>query len=235
LIITFFFGASFETDAFYVAYRIPNLFRRLLAEGTLSTTLVPFFTEANLSKDKLLFQTLRNNVFTIVFFALLIITALFYYYSSELVNIFAFGFDDETKNLSSELLKRMSPFLFLISLSALNTGLLNSIKRFNAPAFSPVLMNLGIIGTITVSYFYFTINIYILSYAVLLGALLQYAFQIPFILKNNLGYGFNFNNVVNSKTKGILKVIFPQIFGLAIYNINILINTQLHLLWRRDL
>jgi putative peptidoglycan lipid II flippase len=226
LIITFFFGASFETDAFYVAYRIPNLFRRLLAEGTLSTTLVPFFTEANLSKDKLLFQTLRNNVFTIVFSALLIITALFYYFSSELVNIFAFGFDDETKNLSSELLKRMSPFLFLISLSALNTGLLNSIKRFNAPAFSPVLMNLGIIGTITVSYLYFTIDIYILSYAVLLGALLQYAFQIPFILKNNLGYGFNFNNVVNSKTKEILKVIFPQIFGLAIYNINILINTQ---------
>jgi len=187
---------------------------------------VPFFTEAQLSENKNNFRNLRNNIFTLVFFGLLFITGLFYYFSSELINIFAFGFDSKTKEISSDLLKRMSPFLFLISLSALNMGLLNSIKKFNPPAFSPVLMNVGIIFVVLVSYYFFSLNIYILSYAVLFGALLQYAFQIPFIFNNNLGYFFVFSNCFNSKTKEIFTVIFPQIFGLAVYNINILINTQ---------
>ncbi|NSW88552.1 murein biosynthesis integral membrane protein MurJ [bacterium] len=226
LIITYFFGANFETDAFYVAYRIPNLFRRLLAEGTLSTTLVPFFTEAESFKDKSIFKNLRNNIFTLLFIALLVITSCFYFFSVELINIFAFGFDPKTKELSSDLLKKMSPFLFLISLSALNMGLLNSLKKFNAPAFSPVLMNLGIIFIILISSFYFSLSINILAYAVLFGALLQYLFQIPFILKSNAGYCFSFNDCINPKTKEILGVLFPQIFGLAIYNINILVNTQ---------
>ena len=128
--------------------------------------------------------------------------------------------------MSADLLKNMSPFLFLISLSALNMGLLNSINKFNAPAFSPVLMNLGIIAVILFSYFYFSLNIQVLSYAVLFGALLQYAFQVPFILKNDLGYFFNFTNPFNNKTREIFLVIFPQIFGLAVYNLNILVNTQ---------
>ncbi len=215
-----------ETDAFYVAYRIPNLFRRLLAEGTLSTTFVPFFTEAQTANDRNAFKILRDNIFTIVFIGLLLITGIFYYFSTELISIFAFGFDEATKELSANLLKRMSPFLFLISLSALNMGLLNSAQKFNAPAFSPVLMNVGIILIVLISSFYFSLSIYVLSYAVLFGALLQYLFQIPFILRNNLSYNFNLNNCINPKTKEIFKVVFPQIFGLAVYNINILVNTQ---------
>ena len=226
LIIAYFFGANFETDAFYVAYRIPNLFRRLLAEGTLSTTLVPFFTEAQGSQAENSFKKLRNNIFTLVFITLFFVTIIFYFFSNQFINIFAFGFDVETKELSSDLLKSMSPFLFLISLSALNMGLLNSLNKFNAPAFSPVLMNLGIILVILLSYFYFSLSIYVLAYAVIFGALLQYLFQIPFIINNNVGYSFSSLNCINPKTKEILVVIFPQIFGLAIYNINILINTQ---------
>ncbi len=120
----------------------------------------------------------------------------------------------------------MSPFLFLISLSALNMGLLNSIKKFNAPAFSPVMLNLGIICTLAVSYTFFSLDIFLLSYAVLFGALLQYIFQLPFIFKNNLGYFFNYKNIINEKTTSIIVVIVPQIFGLAIYNLNILISIQ---------
>jgi putative peptidoglycan lipid II flippase len=226
LLIAFFFGANFETDAFYVAFRIPNLFRRLLAEGTLSSTLVPFFTEANKASDKTLFKELRNHIFTIVFVLLFFTTLVFYFFSEEIILFFAFGFDSESRTLSADLLKRMAPFLFLISLSALNMGLLNSLKKFNPPAFSPVFMNIGIIATILSSYWFFSLDIYVLSYAVLFGALLQYIFQVPFILKNNLGYTFDFKKSINSKTSLILKVIFPQVFGLAIYNLNILINTQ---------
>jgi putative peptidoglycan lipid II flippase len=226
LLITYFFGANLQTDAFYVAFRIPNLFRRLLAEGTLSTTLVPFFTESSLLKDANIFKKLRNDIFTILFLVLFVTTLLFYFFSQQIIYIFAFGFDEKTNQLASELLRNMSPFLFLISLSALNMGLLNSIKKFNAPAFSPVMLNLGVIGTIIFSYYFLSVDIFILSYAVLFGAILQYLFQLPFIFSNNLVYRFSFNNIINDQTKSILIVIVPQIFGLAIYNLNILINTQ---------
>tara|TARA_B100000029_G_scaffold191601_1_gene189426 strand:+ start:38751 stop:40196 length:1446 start_codon:yes stop_codon:yes gene_type:complete len=226
LLITFFFGANVETDAFYVAFRIPNLFRRLLAEGTLSATLVPFFTESSLSKNRNVFKKLRNDVFTILFILLLVTTLLFYFFSSEIISLFAFGFDESTNEISSDLLRNMSPFLFLISLSALNMGLLNSVKKFNAPAFSPVMLNLGIIGTIIFSYYFLSISIFTLSYAVLFGAILQYLFQLPFILSNKLGYFFSFSDIINKETRSIFVVIVPQIFGLAIYNLNILVNTQ---------
>ena len=167
LLITYFFGANLQTDAFYVAFRIPNLFRRLLAEGTLSTTLVPFFTESSLLKDANIFKKLRNDIFTILFLVPFVTTLLFYFFSQQIIYIFAFGFDEKTNQLASELLRNMSPFLFLISLSALNMGLLNSIKKFNAPAFSPVMLNLGVIGTIIFSYYFLSVDIFILSYAVL--------------------------------------------------------------------
>ena len=112
MLIAFFFGANFETDAFYVAFRIPNLFRRLLAEGTLSSTLVPFFTEANKASDKTLFKELRNHIFTIVFVLLFFTTLVFYFFSEEIILFFAFGFDSESRTLSADLLKRMAPFLF---------------------------------------------------------------------------------------------------------------------------
>jgi putative peptidoglycan lipid II flippase len=222
----FFFGANLETDAFYVAFRIPNLFRRLLAEGTLSTTIVPFFTELHLSNNNNFFKKIRNDIFTIIFVILFFTTLIFYFFSKQIVFLFAFGFDQQTNEIASQLLRNMSPFLFLISLSALNMGLLNSIKKFNAPAFSPVMLNLGIILTLIISYVFFSIDIFLLSYAVLFGALLQYVFQLPFVLKNNLGYFFNYKNVINERTTTIIVVLIPQIFGLAIYNLNILINTQ---------
>lgn len=226
MLIAFFFGANLETDAFYVAFRIPNLFRRLLAEGTLSTTIVPFFTELNLSNDNNLFKKIRSDIFTIIFLTLLFVTLIFYFFSKEIIVLFAFGFDQQTSEVSSQLLKNMSPFLFLISLSALNMGLLNSIKKFDAPAFSPVMLNLGIICTLIISHLFFSLDIFLLSYAVLFGALLQYGFQLPFIFKNNLNYFFTFTNIINERTTNIIKVIVPQVFGLAIYNLNILINTQ---------
>lgn len=197
-----------------------------MAEGTLSTTLVPFFTEALNSNSKENFRNLRNHLFTLTFFVLIGVTSLFYFFANEFVNIFAYGFDSNAREISAQLLQKMSPFLFLISLSALNMGLLNSVKKFNPPAFSPVLMNLGIIIVILISFFYFSLDINILAYAVVFGALLQYLFQVPFIFKNRLVYNFNFKDCINPKTKEIFKVIFPQIFGLAVYNLNILINTQ---------
>src|SRR5210317_273117 len=120
LIITFFFGANTFTDSFYVAFRIPNLFRRLLAEGTLSSTLVPFFTKYINNKDENSFAKFRSEIFSILILVLIFFTLLFFFFSKEIVSLFAFGFSENQLELSSQLLKRMSPFLFFISLSALN-------------------------------------------------------------------------------------------------------------------
>lgn len=226
LTITFFFGANTLTDSFYVAFRIPNLFRRLVAEGTLSSTLVPFFTKYVNSKDENSFKKFRSEVFSILILVLIFFTLLFFFFSKEIVSLFAFGFSEDQLELSSNLLKRMSPFLFFISLSAFNMGLLNSKGKFFAPAFSPVMFNLAIILTLFTCYFFLELTIYSLSYAVLLGAIAQFLIQLPFISHNHLNYKFSLETFLSEETKAVIKVLIPQVVGLGVYNLNILINTQ---------
>tara|TARA_B100000242_G_scaffold67180_1_gene41754 strand:+ start:1166 stop:2290 length:1125 start_codon:yes stop_codon:yes gene_type:complete len=120
----------------------------------------------------------------------------------------------------------MSPFLFFISLSAFNMGLLNSKSKFFVPAFSPTIFNLGIILVLLSSFYLFDMTISSLAYAVVFGSILQFLYQLPYIYTNNLSYRVSFSNIFNTKTKKFLYVVGPQVLGLGIYNINILINTQ---------
>ena len=226
LIITFFFGANTFTDSFYVAFRIPNLFRRLLAEGTLSSTLVPFFTKYINNEDENSFAKFRSEIFSILILVLIFFTLLFFFFSKEIVSLFAFGFSENQLELSSQLLKRMSPFLFFISLSALNMGLLNSKGKFFAPAFSPVMFNLAIIIVLFICHFFLELTIYSLSYAVLIGAIAQFLIQLPFVSQNHLTYKFSLKNFLSKETKTVIKILIPQVVGLGVYNLNILINTQ---------
>lgn len=226
MLITFFFGASTSTDAFYVAFRIPNLFRRLLAEGSLSSTLVPFIKDEILSGNIKNFSEFRSKIFTILMLVLTILTIIFYYLSEPIIQAFAYGFDTESIKLAADMLSIMSPFLLFISLSAFNMGLLNANNNYLPPAFSPVIFNVVVIFVLIFSYFYLKISIYSISYAVLLGSLCQFIFLIPFVIKRNLFYGITFNNLIDSKISKFFIILGPQVLGLAIYNINILINTQ---------
>ncbi len=150
----------------------------------------------------------------------------FFYFSEELIRLFAFGFTDEKILISSELLKIMSPFIFFISLSAFNMGLLNSKSKFFVPAFSPTIFNLGIILALLSSFYLFDLTIMNLAYGVMFGSILQFLYQLPYIYTNNLGYKPSFSHILNTKTIKFLYIVGPQVLGLGIYNINILINTQ---------
>jgi putative peptidoglycan lipid II flippase len=197
-----------------------------LAEGTLSSTLIPFLKDEIVNGNKLSFQKFRNDIFSLTIILLFFVSCIFFFFSESFIKIFASGFTDENIKLSSEMLQIMSPFLFFISLSAFNMGLLNSKSKFFAPAFSPTIFNLSVILSLILSFYFFDLNIIHLSYAVLLGAIGQFLFQLPYIYKNDLNYSLSLTNLINSKTKNFLLLLGPQVLGLGIYNINILINTQ---------
>ncbi len=197
-----------------------------MAEGTLSSTLIPFLKDEIVNGNKLSFQKFRNDIFSLTIILLFFVSYIFFFFSESFIKIFASGFTDENIKLSSEMLQIMSPFLFFISLSAFNMGLLNSKSKFFAPAFSPTIFNLSVILSLILSFYFFDLNIIHLSYAVLLGAIGQFLFQLPYIYKNDLNYSLSLTNLINSKTKNFLLLLGPQVLGLGIYNINILINTQ---------
>ena len=145
VIVAFLFGAGVQTDAFYVAYRIPNLLRRLFAEGSLTVAFIPVFTEYLELKDEKEAKKALNSIFSVLFIILLLITLLGVVFAPIIIKIYASGFDDETFNNAVTLNRIMFPYIFFISLSALAMGVLNSIRHFFAPAFSPVLFNISMI------------------------------------------------------------------------------------------
>ncbi len=225
MVIAYYFGANTITDAFYFAYRIPNLLRRLFAEGSLTISFIPVFTEYLEKKGEGEAREVSNLVFTFLFLILVCITVLGVVFSPVLIEIFASGFTSEEFELAVELNRIMFPYIFFISLSALMMGILNSLKRFFAPAFSPVLFNITIILTAVVLHGIFGIPIISLAIGVILGGIIQFIFQYPFI--RSLGFGFRFSKIRDHPAiRKIILLLIPQIFGLAVYNLNIIVNTQ---------
>ncbi|MGI9554144.1 MAG: murein biosynthesis integral membrane protein MurJ [Thermodesulfobacteriota bacterium] len=224
VIVAYYFGASYQTDAFYVAFRIPNLLRRLFAEGSITVAFVPIFTEY-LKQGQQEARNALNSIFTTLFLIVFVVSILGVVFSPVIVKLFAYGFDEKTFLLAVELNRIMFPYILFISLAALSMGILNSIKHFFAPAFSPVLFNLVIIGCIVLFYGLFERPIVSLAIGVIIGGVLQFAINIPFLIKN--GYLFRFTEKIkHPAVKGIALLMTPQLFGLAVYNLNILVNTQ---------
>ena len=224
VVVAYYFGASYQTDAFYVAFRIPNLLRRLFAEGSITVAFVPIFTEY-LNKGKSEARAALNSIFTTLFLIVFIVSVLGVVFSPLIVKLFAYGFDEKTFRLAVELNRIMFPYILFISLAALSMGILNSLRHFFAPSFSPVLFNLVIIASIVMFYGVFEKPIVSLAVGVITGGIIQFAVNIPFLLKK--GYLFDFTrNLKHPAVKAIALLMTPQLFGLAVYNLNILVNTQ---------
>ncbi len=223
--IAYLFGASYQTDAFYVAFRIPNLLRRLFAEGSLTVAFVPVFTDYVKNKGKQEAREALNSIFTVVFFFLFLISLGGVILSPLIVKLFAFGFDKETYEITVQLNRIMFPYILFISIAALAMGVLNTLNHFFAPAFSPVLFNLTIICSAYFFYNQFANPVVALAVGVLIGGVFQVLINIPFLLQN--GFMFRFSgNIFHPAVKRIAFLIAPQLFGLAVYNLNILVNTQ---------
>lgn len=226
LVTAYFFGAGMAADAFFVAFRIPNLLRRLLAEGALTVSFVPIFTEYLTKNTREEAFNLARASLTLFSLILAGVTALGVLTSPWIVTAFAPGFiDDPEKYALTVLLTRiMFPYIFLIGLVALAMGVLNSLGKFAAPALAPVFLNIGMIGCVFLFYRTLDPPILALAVGVLVGGVLQVFLQVPYLLKegNLIGISFNFSH---PGIKKIGMLMAPAALGAAVYQFSVFINT----------
>ena len=228
MVVAAFFGAGLTTDAFFVAFRIPNMLRRLLAEGSLTVSFVPVFTEYLNRRSKPEALELANIAFTLLSIVLAVVSVLGVLLAPLIVTVMAPGFSrsPEQYELAVFLTRFMFPYIFLISLVALCMGILNSLRHFAAPALSPVVLNLCMIIAALSLRDFFREPITALAVGVMAGGVLQLAMQWPFLVR----LGVNLKPAFAFRHPGIRQMallFLPAFFGAAIYQINIFIGTIL--------
>lgn len=222
------FGATPAADAFFVAYRVPNLLRELFAEGSMSSAFIPVFTEYQSLKSKQDAWELASAVFTTLLTIVTGITILGVVAAPGIVWLLAPGFhDDPAKLATTTLLTRMMfPYLIFISLAALAMGILNSLRAFAAPAFSPVFFNIFIIGC---AYFLapnLPEPIFGVAIGVVAGGAAQFAMQLPGLKLRGMLFGFKFQPG-HSGVKRIGRLMVPSLLGLSVTQVNITVSTIL--------
>ena len=222
------FGATPAADAFFVAYRIPNLLRELFAEGSMSSAFIPVFTEYQTLKSKRDAWELASAVFTTLLTIVTGITILGIILASGIVWLLAPGFHDDPAKLgmTTLLTQIMFPYLVFISLAALAMGILNSMRAFAAPAFSPVFFNIFIIGCAL--FLSPTMHEPILGVAigVVAGGASQFAMQLPGLRLRGMLFGFRFAPG-HPGVRRIGALMVPSLLGLSVTQINITVSTIL--------
>ena len=228
MVLAYFFGSKMAADAFFVAFRIPNLLRRFFAEGSLTIAFIPVFTETLTRKSKEDAYELARAVLTLLSLLLVVVTILGVLLSPWIVRIQAYGFGASgAKYELTVLLTRITfPYIFLVSLVAFFMGVLNSLRHFAAPAAAPILLNVGIIaGALWVSPF-LSEPIVGVAIGVLIGGILQVLLQIPWIMKK----GLSLRPLWMPRHPAVKKIgllMLPAIFGSAVYQLNQFIGTLL--------
>jgi len=225
IFIAIFLGASIYADAFFVAFRLPNTFRRLFAEGVFNAAFIPSYTEASLSNE-IDGKKFADDVLNLLILILLSIVFLVEIFTPVVVYLIAPGFYEnfEKFDLAIELTRITFPFLFFVSLSSFFAGILNTNNKFAAAASAPIILNIFLIISLLISYFFdlnFGLN---LSYAVTLAGIFQLLFLI-FFTKKYYKPSLHFKIKINSKVKFFLKKLVPSIFSSGVTQINILIGT----------
>jgi putative peptidoglycan lipid II flippase len=225
ILIAIFLGASIYADAFFVAFRLPNTFRRLFAEGVFNAAFIPSYAEANL-KNKTEGKKFADEVLKLLIIILLGIVFLVEIFTPAIVYLIAPGFYEDIKkfDLAVELTRITFPFLFFVSLSSFFSGILNTNNKFAAAAAAPIILNIFLIFSLGISYFFdlnFELN---LSYAVTLAGIFQLLFLI-FFTRHYYKPSVNFKIIINSKIKFFFKKLLPSIFSSGVTQINIFIGT----------
>ncbi|MCB1759179.1 MAG: murein biosynthesis integral membrane protein MurJ [Gammaproteobacteria bacterium] len=226
LVFAHMFGASAGTDAFFVAFKIPNFLRRLFAEGAFSVAFVPVLTEY---KEKRGFEQLKRFIDRIagtLGAVLLGITLLGVLGAPLLIVLFAPGFigADEKLALASEMLRLTFPYLLFISLTALAGGILNAHNRFGVPAFTPVLLNISLISCALWLSPQMTHPIVALAWGVLFAGVAQMLFQVPFLRQLKLLPRFTFAPR-DEGVKRVGRLMLPALFGVSVTQLNLLLDT----------
>ena len=220
------FGAGSATDAFFVAFKIPNFFRRLFAEGAFSQAFVPVLTEYKSLRSEAEVRLLVANVSGTLGAILLLLTILALLGSTQLAMLFAPGWSgDEAKYaLTADMLQITFPYLMLISLTAMAAGILNTYGRFAVPAVTPVWLNLSLIGAAFFLAPLFEPGVMGLAWGVFIAGVVQLLFQFPSLLRLGMlarpRWGWHDEGV-----RRIIKLMIPAIFGSSVAQINLLLDT----------
>jgi putative peptidoglycan lipid II flippase len=220
------FGANATTDAFWVAFRIPNFMRRLFAEGSFSVAFVPVLTEYKEIRSHAELKELVSRTAGTLGMILLIVTSLCILFAGSVTSAFAPGSIDEPVKfaLTTDLLRLTFPFLLFVSLTALAGGILNSFGKFALPAVTPIILNLCMIaGALWLSP-HLEVPIMAMGWAILAAGILQLLIQFPALRKLDLltlpRWGWQHPGV-----RKILRLMVPTLFGSSVAQINLLLDT----------
>ena len=225
ILIAIFLGASVFADAFFVAFRIPNTFRRLFAEGTFNAAFIPSYTEARV-EGKQKGKQFADDILSSLLLILLGIVLLVEIFTPYFVYLIAPGFinDYQKFDLVVQLTRITFPFLLFVSLASFFSGILNSNNRFAAAAAAPIILNLILIGSLFFSYFYNLNYAKQLSYGVTFAGIIQLIFLIIFS-KKYYKPSLKFKIKFNKKIKIFFKKLIPSILSSGVTQINILVGT----------
>jgi len=220
------FGAGMATDAFFVAFRLPNLLRRMFAEGAFSQAFVPILAEYKNKRGEAETHRLVNHVASALGLAVLLVSILGAIASPLIIYATAPGFSADASKfeLTVQLTRITFPYIFFMSLVALAGGVLNTWSRFAIPAFTPVLLNLSFIAMALVAAPYFDPPVLALGWAVFIGGLAQLALQLRPLAKIGMLPRFSLD-FSDPGVRRILKLMAPAILGVSISQISLLINT----------
>jgi len=220
------FGAGTGTDAFFVAFRIPNFLRRLFAEGGFTQAFVPVFTEYRERRSREQLRDLAAHVIGTLAGVLLAVTALGVALAPVLVLIFAPGFyaDAERYDLAVDMLRLTFPYILFVSLVAAAGGMLQSFGRFAVPAFTPVLLNLCMIFAALWLAPRMDVPVYALAAAVCVAGIVQLGFQLPWLRRIGMlvrpRWGWRHEGV-----RRVIRLLIPTLFGASVAQINLLVDT----------
>ncbi len=225
-VIFIFLGATGSTDAFFVAFRIPNFLRRLFAEGAFSQAFVPVLSEYKEKRSRQELQTLINHVSGMLGLLLVFLSILGVILAPILIYVFAPGFVDEQDryDLATQMLRITFPYILFISLTALSGSILNTFNRFAVPAFTPTFLNLSLIAATLWLAPKFEQPVIALAWGVFIAGIIQLLFQIPFLYKLGVLPKFSLHGAKEGVRK-IIRLMLPAIFGSSVVQINLLINT----------
>ena len=222
-----FFGASGQTDAFFLAFKIPNFMRRLFAEGSFSLAFVPVFAEIRASGDKRAMRDLVDHVTGTLAGILLVLTTIGVIAAPAVLAVFAPGWLLEGRpefDLSAGMLRITFPYILFISLTALAGGILNTFERFLVPALTPVLLNLSLIAATLWLSGSFDVPVRALAVGVLVAGVAQLVMQIPALMRIGLlprpRWGWQHSGV-----RKILRLMIPTLIGSSVAQINLLFDS----------
>lgn len=220
------FGAGVATDAFFIAFKLPNLLRRIFAEGAFSQAFVPILAEYKTQQGEEATRTFIAYVSGLLTLALALVTVIGVLAAPWVVWATAPGFVDSTEKyeLTTSLLRVTFPYILLISLSSLAGAILNTWNRFSVPAFTPTLLNVAMIAFAVFLTPYFDPPIMALGWGVLAGGLAQLLYQLPALKK----IGMLVLPRLNLRDAGVwrvLKQMLPAILGVSVSQISLIINT----------